>query len=335
MLWRGLDGLAPSRLCVTFVAGALVLVPATAGAGSLEVSWTAPTINLDGGRITDLAAYRVYYGTSNTPCPDESYSEVSAPTASPGPNQIVRSTLKGLSAGTAYYVSVTAVDAFDNESPCLAPVQRAVAHGDFSVSPTGTVNFGAVGVGKFADRTFTLKNSSNETVSGAVSAPSGPFRVVSGSPFTLAVGATRAVTLRFTPTVAATARGNVTFTTSEGDRVSTAVVGTGATQSATTPPPATPPPATPPPATAPPTIRLTQRTTAGSHLTLTGTASSGARLTWVTWANMRGNSGAATGTTNWTAANIPIVAGKNVITVTAWDVKGHHASIVLQFVGLK
>ena len=46
-------------------------------------------------------------------------------------------------------------------------------------------------------------------------------------------------------------------------------------------------------------------------------------MTSVTWANNRGGSGTAVGTTSWTAANIPLQAGANVITVTAQDTSGN------------
>ena len=34
------------------------------GSGSATLSWTAPTLNTDGSALTDLAGYRIYYGTS-------------------------------------------------------------------------------------------------------------------------------------------------------------------------------------------------------------------------------------------------------------------------------
>ena len=32
--------------------------------GSVEISWTAPTMNTDGSALTDLTAYKIYYGTT-------------------------------------------------------------------------------------------------------------------------------------------------------------------------------------------------------------------------------------------------------------------------------
>ena len=35
------------------------------GTGSAMLSWTAPTLNTDGSALTDLAGYKIYYGTSS------------------------------------------------------------------------------------------------------------------------------------------------------------------------------------------------------------------------------------------------------------------------------
>jgi len=87
---------------------------------------------------------------------------------------------------------------------------------EFAVSPTGTLNFGTVNVASFADRTFTVQNTSGGTVAGTAST-SAPFSVVSGSPFSLVgAGTTQEVTVRFNPTVAATASANVNFTANGG-----------------------------------------------------------------------------------------------------------------------
>src|SRR5437667_108116 len=83
-------------------------------------------------------------------------------------------------------------------------------------SGAGTLNFGTVGLGSFADQTFTVQNTGGGTVSGTASAPA-PFSVVSGSPFSLVgAGATQAVTVRFGPTLSATVSANVTFTANGG-----------------------------------------------------------------------------------------------------------------------
>jgi len=112
--------------------------------------------------------------------------------------------LTGLSAGTLYNVSVTAVDTSSNESAC-STAASAAARIEFSVSPTGTVNFGTVNLASFANQTFTVQNTVGGTVSGTAAA-SAPFSIVSGSPFSLVgLGTTQTVTVRFTPTTPATA----------------------------------------------------------------------------------------------------------------------------------
>ena len=66
-----------------------------------------------------------------------------------------------------------------------------------------------------------------------------------------------------------------------------------------------------------------------SFVTLGGTASDAIGIAGVAWATDRGFSGAATGTTAWTAANVPLLAGANVITVTATDANAFTATDTL------
>ena len=69
--------------------------------------------------------------------------------------------------------------------------------------------------------------------------------------------------------------------------------------------------------------------TLASTLTVGGTASDAVGVTQVTWVNSAGGSGTATGTTSWSAANIALTAGSNVITVTARDAAGNTSTDVL------
>src|SRR5438309_1476774 len=73
-------------------------------AGVLDASWTAPTTNTDGSPLTDLAAYRVYYGTSASPCPGGTFVQVASTVASPPPNLNVSLRLTNLATGTLYTV---------------------------------------------------------------------------------------------------------------------------------------------------------------------------------------------------------------------------------------
>lgn len=74
--------------------------------GSITLSWTAPTQNDDGSALTDLAAYKFYYGTSSG-----SYSN-QLRVDSPG---LTTYMLENLSPAT-YYISATAVNSSGTES---------------------------------------------------------------------------------------------------------------------------------------------------------------------------------------------------------------------------
>ena len=284
---------------------AIVSFPVAGAAGVLDVAWTAPTTNTDGSRLTDLASYRVYYGTGASPCPGPTFTPVASTTASPTPGQTVSVRLTGLSTGTIYNVSVTAIDINGNQSSCSS-VASGTAAVAVSVAPTGGVSFGNVTIGSSVDRVFTVQNTRTGSVSGAASA-TGAFRVVSGSPFTLPGSGSAQVTVQFSPTSVATATTNVTFS-AEGDTLSRQVIGSGIAPDAIAP-----------------SLTITQPTTAATFstatpsLTLAGTASDNAGIALVTWTNNRGGGGTATGTSSWTANVTGLQIGQNVLTVTARD----------------
>lgn len=269
-----------------FLLGAILGPVADAGAGMLEVSWTAPVTNANGTPLTDLAGYRVYMGTSTPSCPGSSYHPVSSSTSTPSANQTVRATITGLNAGTTYWARVTAVDQSGNQSACTAAVS-GVARGSFSVSPTGTVGFGSILLGILVDRTFTVQNATGSSLSGTASAGA-PFSIVSGASFTLAAGASQAVVVRFRPTSLGSFVGNVNFTVG-GDTISRGV--SGSTTGSTPAPPSTTPTlsvtrsgsgsgtVTSSPSGISCGSDCTQTYTAGTRVTLTASAASGSRFT--------------------------------------------------------
>jgi hypothetical protein len=69
--------------------------------------------------------------------------------------------------------------------------------------------------------------------------------------------------------------------------------------------------------------------TGASSITLAGTASPAGGITRVQWANSRGGSGTASGTSQWSAGPIALQPGANVLTVTAVDSSGAAASKAL------
>jgi len=83
--------------------------------GSVTLSWVAPTENVDGTALTDLAGYRVYYGTGS-----RSYT-----TMRDVPGASTTSTSLTLSSGD-YYVAMTALDGEGNESAYSNEVIKTV-----------------------------------------------------------------------------------------------------------------------------------------------------------------------------------------------------------------
>jgi hypothetical protein len=97
------------------------------GKTSLNVSWTAPLKNTDGSTLTDLAGFKVYYGTSST-MSNNTVKDV------PGAGS-TSVALTGLSAGT-YYVVASAYNAAGTESDKTAIVSATLPA---SASVTRTV----------------------------------------------------------------------------------------------------------------------------------------------------------------------------------------------------
>src|SRR5262245_58221875 len=87
-----------------------LLIASQLHAAEAQLSWSAPTTNVDGSPLTDLAGYKVYYGlasrTYGTP------TDVGNRTTYP---------LTGLTAGLRYFIAVTAYDTSRNESAFSFP----------------------------------------------------------------------------------------------------------------------------------------------------------------------------------------------------------------------
>src|SRR5207237_697448 len=78
-----------------------------------------------------------------------------------------------------------------------------------------------------------------------------------------------------------------------------------------------------------PTVAIPTPTTSPTYSTSLASLSRGgtaSAATQVTWANDRGGTGTATGTTSWTAGGIVLQAGANLLTVTARDAAGNIAT---------
>lgn len=75
------------------------------GTGSVTLSWNPPTTNTDGTLLTDLAGFRIYYGTSSG-----NY------TSSIDVGNATSYTVTNLPVGVALYFALTAYDSFGYES---------------------------------------------------------------------------------------------------------------------------------------------------------------------------------------------------------------------------
>src|SRR2546428_11318649 len=102
------------RASVVAVGALFLLLACPVRAGVLDATWDAPTTNADGDPLTNPASHRVYYGTSDPPCPTSSFLTVPFVTSAPAPDTVVSVTLTGLVTEAAYFVQVTAVDAAGN-----------------------------------------------------------------------------------------------------------------------------------------------------------------------------------------------------------------------------
>lgn len=84
-----------------------------------------------------------------------------------------------------------------------------------------------------------------------------------------------------------------------------------------------------------PVIAITTPTSAANYasvadtVALGGTATDQVGVTQISWANNRGGSGTATGTSSWSVPGIALLGGSNVITVTARDAAGNTSSAVI------
>jgi len=96
--------------CITWVALQLAPMPPTnlreyAAPGTVTLTWTMPTNNLDGTPLTDLAGAKVYYGTASS-----NYTTVV------DAGMVETYTITGLTAGATYYCNGTAYNTAGLES---------------------------------------------------------------------------------------------------------------------------------------------------------------------------------------------------------------------------
>jgi hypothetical protein len=90
--------------------------PSGSGATSVSLVWEAPTQNSDGSPITNLAGYKIHYGTSS-----DDYTE----TVALNNASLNRYVIDNLKSGT-YYFAITAYNAQGLESPLSGEITTSV-----------------------------------------------------------------------------------------------------------------------------------------------------------------------------------------------------------------
>jgi hypothetical protein len=115
--WSGTKAAAGTQTLATIRASTNYTLTCTWGTGSATVNWTAPTTNTDGSALTNLASFRIYYGTSAS-----SLSQKSDVTD----NTRRSATISPLTPGT-WYFAVRAVNTSGTESDSSNVTSKAVA----------------------------------------------------------------------------------------------------------------------------------------------------------------------------------------------------------------
>jgi hypothetical protein len=90
----------------------------TPGTSNVTLSWVGPTENTNGSALTDLAGYKIYYGTS-----PKQLNEMVA-VANPGLQTYV---IDGLAVGATYYFSITATATDGTESVASVVVSTLIS----------------------------------------------------------------------------------------------------------------------------------------------------------------------------------------------------------------
>lgn len=107
LLFKGVKGMfqrIKTFIWITLI-GLILALPLVAYAGEATISWQAPTTDSDGSELTDLAGYKLYYGTTTGDY-----------TQSVDVGSMTTYTVTGLTDGETYYFAATSYDTSGNES---------------------------------------------------------------------------------------------------------------------------------------------------------------------------------------------------------------------------
>jgi hypothetical protein len=113
------DGAATASLTSFNITVAGTTVTTTPTTGTATVSWAAPTANTNGSALTNLAGYKVYYGTDAASLTTEQVVEVANPAT-------LNYVLTGLGSGT-WYFAVASYSASGEESALSAVSSKTIS----------------------------------------------------------------------------------------------------------------------------------------------------------------------------------------------------------------
>jgi hypothetical protein len=219
-------------------------------------------------------------------------------------------------------------------------------NGSQPTAPTAPATPTPVPATPTAPVTLTIQNPSGgdvqtvaptETLSGIVSNATGAAQVTWQTDHNNAGMATVSGTAPTSWSIASvplvTGSNTITVTATDSNhRTSTQALEVTRTAAVTQPAPPAAPPSTPPtpgtPDVVAPTIAIASPgmsivQTSQPTITVSGSASDNVGVVKVTWQNTLAGSGAATGTTNWSAASIPLYHGTNTLVLRAYDAAGN------------
>lgn len=114
--WSGTKFASGSETLASITSSKSYTLTCSWGGGSAKVSWTAPTTNTDGSSMTNLASFKVLFGTS---------SGSLTQTAVVSNAQAISTTITPLGAGT-WYFAVRAVNSSGTESANSAVVSKTI-----------------------------------------------------------------------------------------------------------------------------------------------------------------------------------------------------------------
>lgn len=154
--WSGTKFASGSETLATITASKTYTLTCSWGNGSATINWTRPTTNTDGSPLTNLAGFKVLYGTSSTAL--SQVRQINDPAAT-------SATISALQTGT-WYFSVRAFTSAQVESDNSNLAQKTITSASTSKSLTITVAPASTTLKTTSTRVFDVLFQNGGTVLG-------------------------------------------------------------------------------------------------------------------------------------------------------------------------